>query len=36
MTFGLTLGEHFTMAASASMFYVAINYDKWAKYEGYL
>ena len=24
MTFGLSLGEHFTMAASASMFYIAI------------
>ena len=26
MTFGMTLGEHLTMAASASMFYIAINY----------
>ena len=26
MTFGMTLGEHLTIAASASMFYIAINY----------
>ena len=26
MTFGMTLGEHLTMAASASMFYIAIDY----------
>ena len=26
MTFGMTLAEHLTMAASASMFYIAINY----------
>ena len=26
MTFGLSLGEHFTMAASISMFYIAIYY----------
>ena len=26
MTFGATLGEHLTMAASAKMFYVAIDY----------
>ena len=25
MTFGMTLAEHLTMAASASMFYIAIN-----------
>ena len=27
MTFGMTLAEHLTMAASASMFYIAINYE---------
>ena len=26
MTFGMTLGEHFTMAASGSMFYIATDY----------
>ena len=26
MTFGITLGEHLTMAASANMFYIGINY----------
>ena len=26
MTFGKALGEHLTMAASADMFYIAINY----------
>ena len=26
MTFGMILGEHLTMAASASMFYIAIDY----------
>ena len=26
MSFGLTLAEHLTMAASASMFYIAIDY----------
>ena len=25
MTFGMTLGQHFTMAASASTFYIAID-----------
>ena len=28
MTFGMTLAEHFTMAASADMFYFAIDYEK--------
>ena len=32
MTFGMTLREHLTMAASASMFYIAIDY-KNKKYE---
>ena len=27
MTFGMTLAEYLTMAASASMFYIAINYE---------
>ena len=27
MTFGMTLAEHLTMAASASLFYIAINYE---------
>ena len=27
MTFGMTLAEHLTMAASANMFYVAIAYE---------
>ena len=27
MTFGMTLAEHLTMAASANMFYVAIDYE---------
>ena len=27
MTFGMTLAEHLTMAASASMFYIAIDYE---------
>ena len=27
MTFGMTLAEHLTMAASASMFYIVINYE---------
>ena len=27
MTFGITLAEHFMMADSASMFYIAINYE---------
>ena len=26
MTLGATLGEHLMMAASANMFYIAINY----------
>ena len=26
-TFGMTLAEHFTMAASASRFYIANNYE---------
>ena len=26
MTFGMTLGEHLPMAASTSMFYIAIDY----------
>ena len=26
MTFGMTLAEHLTMAASANMFYLAIDY----------
>ena len=26
MTFGMSLGEHHAMAASASMFYIAIDY----------
>ena len=26
MTYGITLGEHLTMAASASMFYIAIDF----------
>ena len=26
MTFGATLGEHLTIAASANMFYIAIDY----------
>ena len=26
MAFGMTLVKHFTMAASASMFYIAIDY----------
>ena len=26
MTFGVTLGEHFMMATSAKMFYIAIDY----------
>ena len=26
MTFGMTLGEYFPMAASTSMFYIAMNY----------
>ena len=28
MTFGRALGEHLTMAASANMVYIAINYMK--------
>ena len=28
MTFGITLAEQLTMAASASMFYIAIDYEK--------
>ena len=27
MTFGITLGEHLTMAASANMFYYATDYE---------
>ena len=27
MTSGMTLAEHFTMAASVSMFYIANNYE---------
>ena len=27
MTFGMTLGEHLTEAASTNMFYFAINYE---------
>ena len=27
MTFGITLAEHFMMAGSTSMFYIAINYE---------
>ena len=27
MTFGMTLAEHLAMAASASMFYIAIDYE---------
>ena len=27
MTFGMTLAEHLTMAASANMFYFAIDYE---------
>ena len=27
MTFGMTLADHLTMAASASMFYIAIDYE---------
>ena len=27
MTFGMTLAEQLTMAASASMFYIAIDYE---------
>ena len=27
MKFGMILAEHLTMAASASMFYIAINYE---------
>ena len=27
MPFGMTLAEHLTMAASASMFYIALNYE---------
>ena len=27
MTFGMTLTEHLTMAASANMFYFAIDYE---------
>ena len=27
MTFGVALGEHVTMAASAIMFYIAIDYE---------
>ena len=27
MTFGMTLAEHFTKAASANMFYFAIDYE---------
>ena len=27
MTFGMTLAEHLTMAASASMFHIAIDYE---------
>ena len=27
MTFGMTLAEHFTMAASANMFHFAIDYE---------
>ena len=27
MTFGMTLAEHLTMAASAGMFYISIDYE---------
>ena len=27
MTFGMTLAEHLTMAASAGIFYIAIDYE---------
>ena len=27
MTFGMTFAEHLTMAASADMFYIAIDYE---------
>ena len=27
MTFGMTLAEHLTMAASTGMFYIAIDYE---------
>ena len=27
MTFGMTLAEHLTMAASASMYYIAIDHE---------
>ena len=27
MTFGMTLAEHLTMAASAGMFYIVIDYE---------
>ena len=27
MNFGMTLAEHLAMAASASMFYIALNYE---------
>ena len=27
MTFGMTLAEHLTMAASSGMFYIAIDYE---------
>ena len=30
MTFGMTLAEHFTKAASANMFYFATNYQNEA------
>ena len=30
MTFGLTLGEHLMMTASAKMFYIAIDYKNKA------
>ena len=33
MTFGMTLAEHLWMAASASMFYIAIDYENELKYE---
>ena len=31
MTFGITLGKHVTMAGSANMFYIAIDYKKKTK-----
>ena len=33
MTFGISLGEHLTMAAFANMFYIIIDYMNKSKYE---